>query len=344
MVKQFIDKMKNKDERYQFLLNSAIYWFMFIIIVIVVALDVRFLSVENFSIMLTQASTRIIFALGVGGIIVLGGTDLSVGRQVGLAAVVSASMLQAVDYGRKIFPDLPQLPVVIPIIIVMLVCALFSVIQGVVVARLKVAPFIASLGMNLVIYGVNSMYYNGIAGSAPIGGFSPSFTAFAQSGIMIGSFKLYYIIIWAAIVSVIIWFIWNKTVLGRNMYAIGGNREAAKVSGVNVVKNMLLVYLIAGLTYGFGGSLEAARTGSANNTLGASYELDAIAACVVGGVSMHGGVGNVGGIIIGVLLFQIINYGLVFTGVSPDVQYVVKGIIIIFAVAIDTQKYVSKDS
>ena len=343
MFTQLFEKMKKKEDIYQFFLNSAIYWFMFIIIVTIVALDIRFLSVENFSIMLTQAATRIIFALGVGGIIVLGGTDLSVGRQVGLAAVLSASLLQAVDYGRKIFPDLPQIPMILPIILVMVVCALFSLIQGVVVAKMRVAPFIASLGMNLVIYGVNSMYYNEVAGSAPIGGFDSRFTAFAQQGIMIGNFKFYYIILWAAIVSVIVWFIWNKTVLGRNMYAIGGNRESAKVSGVNVIKNMLIIYVIAGLAYGFGGALEAARTGSATNTLGASYELDAIAACVVGGVSMHGGVGRVGGIVVGVLLFQIINYGLVFAGVSPDLQYVVKGAIIIFAVAIDTQKYVSKE-
>jgi len=317
---------------------------MLVIVVVIVSRDVNFLSLNNLSIILSQAATRVIFALGVGGIIVLGGTDLAVGRQVGLAAVVSATLLQQLGHGRRVFPDLPELPIIVPVALVMVVCAIFSLIQGIVVSKLKVAPFIASLGMSLVVYGVNSLYFNQIAGSSPIGGLDPRYTAFAQRNFMIGDFRLTMLVIHAVLFSLIIWFIWNKTVLGRNMYAIGGNTEAAKVSGVNIIRNMLLIYAIAGLAYGFGGALEGARTGSATNTLGTAYELDAIAACVVGGVSMRGGVGRVGGIIVGVLLLQIINYGLVFTGVSPDLQFIVKGVVIIFAVAIDTQKYVAKQN
>ena len=154
--------------------------------------------------------------------------------------------------------------------------------------------------------------------------------------------RIPYIIIYALVASLIIWFLWNKTKLGRNMYAIGGNIEAAMVSGVNVVANILAIYVIAGMMYGFGGALEGARTGSVTNMLGQSYELDAIAACVVGGVSMRGGVGTVPGVVTGVLLFQIINYGLVYIGVNPYVQFIVKGMIIVLAVAIDSQKYVKR--
>ena len=126
------------------------------------------------------------------------------------------------------------------------------------------------------------------------------------------------------------------------MYAIGGNVEAATVSGVNVVANIIVIYAIAGVMYGFGGALEGARTGSVTNMLGSGYELDAIAACVVGGVAVRGGVGTVVGVVTGVLIFQVINYGLVFIGVNPYYQYIIRGLIIIIAVAIDVRKYLAK--
>ncbi|MDE5096073.1 MAG: beta-methylgalactoside transporter, partial [Trichodesmium sp. St11_bin5] len=134
--------------------------------------------------------------------------------------------------------------------------------------------------------------------------------------------------------------LWNQTILGRNMYAIGGNIEAATVSGVSVIKYLLIVYTLAGLLYGFAGILEAGRVGSATNNTGNMYELDAIAACVVGGVSTSGGIGTVSGVVTGVLIFQIINYGLVFIELSPYLQFIVKGLIIVSAVAIDIRKYV----
>ena len=139
-----------------------------------------------------------------------------------------------------------------------------------------------------------------------------------------------------------IWFILNKTVFGKNVYAIGGNREAAVVSGVNVFKTIMGIFILASLLYGFAGVLEAARTAGATNQYGNGYELDAIAACVVGGVSLNGGVGKVSGIISGVLIFTVIQYGLQFINVSPMWQQVIKGIIIAVAVAIDLSKYRKK--
>ena len=323
------------------LLNSAIYIFLFIIIMIIVFMEPGFLSINNFSMILTQASTRLIFALGVGSIIILGGTDLSLGRSVGMTAVVSATLLQATDYGSRVFPNLPRLPLIVPIVLVMLLSGVFSLLHGLLVAKLKIAPFIASMGMEQIIYGISTLYYNQIANMTPVGSLDPAFTKMVQGAIVLGRARFNYIILYAIGVVAIVWFIWNKTKLGKNMYAIGGNIEAAKVSGVNIVVSTIAVYFIAGLLYGFGGALESARTGSATSTLGASYALDGIAACVVGGVSMRGGIGTVSGVIIGVLLFQVINYGLVFVGVSPDVQYVVKGVVILLAVAIDTQKYIA---
>ena len=135
------------------------------------------------------------------------------------------------------------------------------------------------------------------------------------------------------------WILWNKTVFGKNLFAVGGNPEAARVSGVNVAKTILLVYMLSGVMYAIGGFLEAARIGSATNNLGFMYEMDAIAACVVGGVSFSGGVGKISGVVAGVIIFTLINYGLTYIGISPYWQYIIKGIIIITAVAIDVLKY-----
>ncbi|MCX7028009.1 MAG: galactose/methyl galactoside ABC transporter permease MglC [Spirochaetes bacterium] len=325
-----------------FLLKNALYIVLLTLLGVIVAISPSFLKLQNFYFIITQSSSRIILALGVASIIVLGYTDLSLGRSVGMSAIVCASLLQAVTYSQRIFPHLPRLPIILPILLVMVLVSLFMIAQALFVSKLKVAPFICSLGFQLVIYGLQSLYLDDLNDSSPIGGFDPVYSRFAQGAIEIGNFRLPYLIIYAFLASLLIWFIWNRTKLGRNMYAIGGNSEAATVSGVSVVANIITVYVIAGMMYGFGGALEGARTGSVTNMLGQGYELDAIAACVVGGVSMRGGVGTVAGVVTGVLMFQIINYGLVFIGVNPYVQYIVKGMIIVLAVTIDSQKYIKR--
>ena len=177
--------------------------------------------------------------------------------------------------------------------------------------------------------------------SQPIGGIRPDFVALGQKKILtMGGFPGISILVPIAIFFIIlIWFILNKTVFGKNVYAIGGNREAAVVSGVNVFKTTMGIFVLAAILYGVAGILEGARTAGATNQYGNGYELDAIAACVVGGVSLSGGVGKVGGIVSGVLIFTVIQYGLQFIAVSPMWQQVIKGIIIAVAVAIDLMKH-----
>ena len=292
---------------------------------------------------MTQASTRTIFALGVGTIIVAKGTDLSLGRQVGLAAVISASLLQAPEYVYKMYPNLPQLSVFVPIVLVMLITGFFSMLNGIVVAKFKVDPFIATLGMMVVVYGVTSIYYDRPPyGAQPIGGLDPKFAKVAQGNFEVGGFLIPYLVIYAMIAVAFMWFLWNKTRFGKNLFAVGGNAEAAAVSGVNVAKMIIMVYVLAGLFYGLGGALEAARIGSATNNTGNSYELDAIAACIVGGLSFSGGIGSIAGIVTGVLIFQVIAYGLSFIGVNPYLQFIIKGLIIVTAVAIDNRKYIKR--
>lgn len=326
-----------------FLMNYAIYIFLILMLIIIIAISPDFLSLNNFKNILSQSATRIIIALGIGGILIAEGTDLSAGRMVGLAAVISGSLLQATDYAYRMYPTLHSLPIFVPILIAMLVCAVIGLLNGVIIAIFKVPPFIATLGMSLITYGLTSTYFDRPPyGAQPIGGFDPKFSNFVLGSFGTGTFSIPYLVVYAAIVTVIMWILWNKTKFGKNMYAIGGNSEAAAVSGVNVVKYLILIYTLAGALYGFAGALEAGRVGSATNNTGYMYELDAIAACVVGGVSISGGIGTVPGVITGVLIFSIINYGLAFIGVNPYMQYIIKGLIIVFAVAIDIRKYIKK--
>ena len=332
-----LDLNKIKD----WLLGSGIYLVLILLILFIVIKEPTFLSVRNFKNILTQSSVRIIIALGVAGLIVTQGTDLSAGRQVGLSAVVSATLLQSVTNVNKVFPNLGDIPIIVVIGVVLIIGSLMGAINGIVIAKFNVTPFIATLGSMIIIYGINSLYYD-YAGAAPVAGFDQRFSRFAQGSLNLGVAEVPYLIIYATIATIFMWVLWNKTKFGKNIFAIGGNPEAATVSGVNVMKNLIKVYILSGMFYAFAGLLEAGRIGSATNNLGNMYELDAIAACVVGGVSFSGGVGTIPGVVTGVLIFTVINYGLTYIGVNPYWQFIIKGLIIITAVALDTMKYTKK--
>ena len=336
--------LRTKDGKIDFkklFIQSGLYLVLFLMLVLIIAKEPSFLSIRNFKNILTQSSVRAIIALGVAGLIVTQGTDLSVGRQVGFSAVISATLLQATTNVNKVFPNLAEFPVIGAIIIVMIVGMIIGSINGLIVAKLNVHPFIATLGMMTIVYGVNSLYYDYV-GASPISGFSKSYSSFAQGYIGTPSFNMSYLIIYAAIATAIMWILWNKTKFGKNVFAVGGNPEAARVSGVNVAWTLVKIYALSGMYYAFGGLLEAGRIGSATNNLGNMYEMDAIAACVIGGVSFYGGVGKISGVITGVIILTVINYGLTYVGVSPYWQYIIKGMIIVAAVAFDAIKYSKK--
>lgn len=323
-----------------FVRMNAIFIVLLALVISIAIIDPRFLSIRPLRDILLQSATRAIIALGIFFIILTGGVDLSAGRMVGLAAVVSASMLQSPTYLRRFYPDLPQLPLWLPILIAIAICFIAGICNGWIVARFGVPPFIATLGMQVAIYGINSIYFDlPPNNSQPIGGLSRAFTNLGTGTIGEGLYSLPYIVIIAAIVAVFAWIMANKTQFGKNVYAIGGNVEAARVSGVNIEKNLIIIYAMAGALYGLAGVLEAARTGGATNNYGTMYELDAIAACVVGGVSATGGIGKISGVLAGVLIFSVINYGLTFINVNPYWQLILKGLIIVSAVAFDIRKY-----
>lgn len=327
----------------KFMIQNAIYIVLVVLVAAISIYSPNFLSMTSFRDILIQSSPRVIIALGSAMILITAGCDLSAGRVVGLTAVVSASLSQLANYPHPFFEQAPNLPTFLPIIIAIAVGACVGLVSGLIVAYLRIVPFIATLGTMVMTYGVCSLYFDMEPNnSQPIGGLRPEFTVFGSGSMDLGFMTIPYIVIIAAVISFIMWIVYNKTVLGKNMFAIGGNAQAAVVSGINVAATLIAIYVIAGALYGVGGILEAARTGGATNNYGNMYELDAIAAAVVGGVSITGGVGTVPGIIAGVLIFTVINYGLTFVGMGPYWQLIIKGLIIVVAVAVDVRKYLAR--
>lgn len=323
----------------QFLTDYAIYIILLGLIAVITVISPKFFSLRVAKDILMQSAVRIVVAMGCMFIIISGSADLSGGRMVGLAALVSASFAQTATASLKFWPGLPELPAIVPVLIAMLVGVMFGVFNGLVVSKLKVPAFLATLGTQMIIFGFASLYFNKAPNnSQPLGNMTDGFRAMGSQSFA----GIPYIVMIAVGVMLIVWVLLNKTCLGKEIFAVGGNLEAARVSGINVFKIQMITYSLAGACYGLAGAMEAARTGSATSAYGLGYELDAIASCIVGGCSIAGGVGTVGGVFAGVIIFNVISYGLTFIGISPYWQNVVKGLIIIGAVALDVRKYASK--
>jgi methyl-galactoside transport system permease protein len=322
-----------------FLSQNVIYVFLVLLIAILTIINPGFLSLETLKNILLQTSTRIIIAVGMFFILLTGGVDLGAGRVIGLTAVLSASLLQKTEYARRFFPSMPQLPLFLPILIAVAVGVIVGLLNGVIISRFNVPPFIATLGTQVIVYGATSIYFDLHPNdSQPIGGLRDDFTYLGSGDI----FGIPIIVIIAVLIAVTAWLAISRTRFGKNTYAIGGNRQAAEVSGINVKMMLFLIYTIAAACFGFAGVLEASRTGGATNNYGFMYEFDAIAACFVGGVSTTGGIGTIPGVLAGVFIFGVINYGFTFIGINTYWQYILKGIVIVLAVAFDMRKYISK--
>ena len=326
-------------------LDNALYILIAVFVIAVFAYNPSFLSADSVVNILMQSASRLIMALGVAGIIVLTGTDLSAGRCLGLCACICASLLQSDAVVGKMFPALSYRPWLIPVslLLVMLVGACVGGFNGFMVSRFKLHPFIVTLGTQLILYGGVMWYVSlGQNNSAPIAGLDEGYTRLVTGGINIGGVKIPNFLWIAIAVTLIVWVIWNKTVLGKNMFAVGTNPEAAAVSGVGVAKTIISVFVLAGILYGVSAFVECARVSSNSTATGVNYELDASAACVIGGVSFMGGVGKVRGVLLGVFLLQLVNAGLVFLNFEPAVMTVIKGAIILIACALDMRKHIAK--
>lgn len=316
---------------------------MYIIIAIAVVyiaiMRPTFIKLPSIINILSLTAAKLPIALGIGGCIVLTGTDISAGRVVGLTACISASLLTTVF---KVFPNMTNaVPLPLVLLLVIGVGALVGFVNGFSVAKFKLHPFIVTLSTQLIVYGIILMYLmRGVNNGQTLSGLDDSYRSFVTGTLFtIGGVAVPKYVLYSLILTIIMWVIWNKTTFGKNMFAVGSNEEAANVSGVNVMRTIIMVFMLAGMMYGITGFLDGARIASANANTGLNYECDAIAACVIGGVSFVGGIGRISGIVVGVLLLQIIFTGLNFLAVDANMLYIIKGLIILIACAIDMRKY-----
>lgn len=350
----FMESRMQKWENYKysfnqrtFLLNNGLYIAIILIfiglcIATPIIKGVPLLTFNNVLNILQQASPRMFLALGVAGLILLTGTDLSIGRMVGMGMTVATIIMhQGINTGAvfgHVF-DFTGLPVGVRMIFALFMCVLlctfFTSIAGFFTAKFKMHPFISTMANMLVIFGLVTYATKGVS----FGAIDPSIPKMIIP--RINGFPT--IILWAIVAIAIVWFIWNKTTFGKNLFAVGGNPEAAAVSGISVFWVTMGAFILAGILYGFGSWLECARMiGSGSAAYGQGWEMDAIAACVVGGVSFTGGIGKISGVVVGVLIFTVLIYSLTILGIDTNLQFVFEGIIIITAVTLDCLKYVQK--
>ena len=331
------------------LLNNAIYILLIIFVVFTAVQNPNFLLPSSLVNIVSLAASSLPTALGIAGCIVLTGTDLSAGRVVGLTAAISAALLQASDWANKMFDTLPEIPIPVVLLAVILVGGIIGLVNGFFVAKFSLHPFIVTLATQLIVYGLLLEFYmlNGNNGQ-PLSGLSDTYRNFI-TGTMFRiptgngqSVAVPWYVLYAVILVAIMWFVWNKTTFGKNMFAVGSNPEAANVSGVNVFMTTMLVHTLAGCMYGIEGFIESARIASNTANTGLNYESDAIAACVIGGVSFVGGTGKISGIVLGVFLLRIIFVALNMLSISGNTQYIIKGLIILIACSIDMRKYLVK--
>ena len=326
------------------LLDRAMVIAIAVAVIVIAILRPRFLSVASVVNIISLTAARLPIALGIGGAIVLSGTDISAGRAVGLTACISAALLQSTGYASKMFADLPTLPIVVVVIAVLAVGAVIGLVNGFFVAKFRLHPFIVTLSTQLVIFGAILLFLQlGGNGGQSLSGLDGSYLDFVAGPLFkIGGIAVPRYVLYSIILTAVMAIVWNKTTFGRNMFAVGSNEEAARVSGVNVFGTIVGVFVLAGMLYAVTGFIEGARIASSASYTGQNYESDAIAACVIGGVSFVGGVGRIRGIVLGVLLLQIIFVGLNFLSVDQNLLYIIKGLIILFACALDMRKVLRK--
>ena len=348
-------KMDSRDKRRFWtdgLLNNALYILMLVFIVYTAIQNKNFVKPGSIVNILSLASASLPMALGIAGCIVLTGTDLSGGRVVGLTAAIAGAMLQNREITRKMFANLPAITpfwILAVIVGVMLVGAVIGLVNGFFVAKFSLHPFIVTLATQLITYGLILMFFmlNGNNGQ-PVSGLSDEYKQVVSSPFIQfhtangATVSIPWYVLYAVILVAVMWFVWNKTTFGKNMFAVGSNAEAAKVSGVNVFWTTVLVHTLAGAMYGFTGFIEGARIGSITQGAGLNYECDAIAACVIGGVSFVGGTGKISGIVMGVFILRIIFVALNMLSIDPNMQYIIKGAIILAACSLDMRKYLAR--
>jgi inositol transport system permease protein len=336
-IQQVLDKSFNREGLNAFIRKYAIVLIFIAMFVAMTFLTDAFLQPRNLVNVVRQISVVGLIAIGVTMVIITTGIDLSSGSVLALAAVFAASLAQQPGWHDAKYPGL-VVPVIVPIVAALAIGLLCGAINGGLIARFKIPPFIATLGMMTVARGFALIYSN-----RPVSGLTDTYNFIGQGEIL----KVIPIspplgipipVIILAVVAIGAHILLNSTRFGRHIYAIGGNEQAALISGLNVGRIKIGVYTIAGLLSGLAGLVLSSRIGSGQAGLAVGYELDAIASAVIGGTSLSGGIGTIWGTIIGALIIGVLNNGLDLLNVSAYWQTIVKGTIIVVAVIIDERK------
>jgi inositol transport system permease protein len=329
------NKARNGQQGAQLLASIFSKYGIFLIFAVMILaasiLSPAFLSGTNLINIVRQMSIVGLIALGVTGVIVSAGIDLSSGSVVGLTAVVAASLAQDPEYSAAFYPGL-HLPFIVPVLAACVVGALVGLINGSLVAKARIPPFIATLGTYTAIRGVANLY----TGGRPISNLTDEYNFIGQGDV----FGLPVPIIILVVMATVTHILYAHTKFGKYIYAIGGNEQAARVSGINASRYKMLIYVYASFLAGLAGLVVSSRIGSGQPGLGVGYELDAIAAAVIGGTSLSaGGIGTVAGTIVGALIIGVLNNTLDLMNVSAFWQQIVKGCIIVGAVILDQLKH-----
>jgi inositol transport system permease protein len=308
---------------------------LFLMIILLSIVRPAFISPTNLFNVLTQSCIFGIMALGMTFVIISKGIDLSVGSVLAFSGVVAASFGQISDATEKYFPNMPVLPVVVPILLALGIGAACGFVNGFLIAKTKIPAFIATLGMQTAARGFALIYTSG----RPVSNLVPSLTALG--GRLFNVVPVPVIIFFVMIV--ISHILLNKTRFGKNTYAIGGNITAAEVSGVNVSKYLILIYTFCGLLAGLAAIVFAGRVGSVHPGAADGYELTAIASTTIGGTSHSGGIGTIIGAFVGAMVLAVLRNGFTLLGVNAYWQKVAEGVIIVVAVIIDMRKNAKRD-
>ncbi|RKF19786.1 ABC transporter permease [Alginatibacterium sediminis] len=302
----------------RFLLNNALYVVLAILVVSLTILSDNFLTTANLTNILRQVSFQAIIAVGMTMIIILAQIDLSVGSVVAFAAVVNALMIKA------------GIPIPVALLLTVAISSLWGVISGWVTAYFNLHAFLVTLAMMTLIRGVTYT----ITGGYPVSGLPMEFLQLG-SGYFAG---IPLPIIYMAVIYIVGIFVMKKTPFGRAIYAIGGNSEAARLSGLNVSQVKIAVFAITAALSGFVGIILSSRLMAGSPELGISWELDVIAAVIIGGTSMFGGSGRLVGTLVGVLFVGVLTNGMILLDVNPYMQQVAKGLLILGAVILNSLK------
>lgn len=329
--------------------HNAVYIIIIAMVIYTAIASPGWLSLATIVTIVKHTSSLLPLALGVAGTIILTGTDLSLGRIWGFTALFAGILLGFGSSNGVVFAwteNMPWIWILVVLLIVMAIGGLFGGLNGYFVAKFSIHPFIVTLATQLIIYGciliLGSSLNNLTVIYSPGNYIANAYTEFVSGGFYLGDVLVEWYNIFAIVLLIAIWFIWNKTKFGKSMFAVGCNPDAANVSGINVQKTILMTFVLAGICYGIAGFEYNPIYGGAQLSTGTGGELDPITAAVIGGVSFTGGIGKVSGVVLGCVLLKVIDSCLLTLGVSTAYINIFKGAIILIAVAFDMKKYIVK--